>query len=247
MTRRRSSVPGPDRSDRRRSLPILLLAIVAVLAVACGGAVVSGTPTPEGTATASGEPSSSGSASEDPGASTTPSTEPTETAEPTEPPTEPPPSEEPSEAPSDEPTPAAGGAAACTGTAKNKDFYMSVATAVGWTVYCPVLPAGWFVESGQYRLAGGGRMEIGYKGPSGAHLTLSEGAFCGDADGCAPAGTENGTAAFGDREGTLVVGDDGSWSVVVDAGEKPSWLIVGTGMDEASLRGIAAKLAVVGG
>ena len=253
MTRRRSSAPGRDRSDRHRSLSTLLLPVVAALVVACGGAVTSGTPANESGTPTAGEatPSDDGT----PGPET--SEEPTESADDVE--SEAPETEEPTEEPSAEPTDSAsaeptdeastdpGSASACTGTDENRDFYASVAAAVGWTVYCPVLPKGWFVESGQYRLAGGGRMEIGYRGPSGARITLHEGAFCSEADGCVPAGTEMGPSAFGDLDGTLIGADDGGWAVVVDAGQKPSWLIVGSSLDEAAFRKIAADLIAVGG
>ena len=123
-----------------------------------------------------------------------------------------------SAAPSDTPGPSAeaspssgaGPAEDCTGTEENRMFYGSVAAAVDWTVYCPVLPAGWFVESGQYRLAAGGRLAIAYRGPGGARFSLAEGAWCTDGSGCVPAGTEIGPTAFGDRTGTLIATADGS-------------------------------------
>ena len=172
-----------------------------------------------------------------------PSDEPTASAEDTEEPTE-----QPSDEPSEEPTASGGGAAdACTGTADNKTFFANVAGAVDWSVYCPALPSGWFVQSGSYRLAGGARLEISYRGPAGAHIDLKEGAFCSSSDGCAPGGTDSGTAPFGDREGSLVAVGDGSWAIAVDAGSNPSWLLTGTGLSEAAFRAIAAGLVVVGG
>lgn len=231
VTRRPSSAPT-----------LVLLLILGLLLAACGGSTESGSPSVPPSATPS--TSTSDLPSSDPGASVAPSTEPEPTA-----------SDEPSETPSDEPTaepsgdPSAspGAASACTGTAKNQEFYVSVAEAVAWTVYCPVLPAGWNVVSGQYRLAGGGKMEIGFKGPAGARLALGEGGFCGDDNGCVPPGTELGDAAFGDRTGTLVAADDGSWAVVVDQGANPSWLLTGTGLDDAAFRAIAADLVAVDG
>ncbi len=140
-----------------------------------------------------------------------------------------------------------GPAGACSGSAENRDFYRAAASALSWTVYCAVLPAGWFVDSGQYRQAGGGWVQIAYRGPGGARLELHEGAFCTASDGCVPPGTESGDAPFGDKTGTFVTVDDGGWAVVVDRGEKISWLAVGTGLDEAAFRAIVAALAVVGG
>lgn len=138
-----------------------------------------------------------------------------------------------------------GSAAACSGSDENRDFYASMAAAVDWAVYCPVLSDGWFVDDGQYRLAGGGWMEIGYDGPGDARIMLREGAFCGEGGGCVPSGREVGETAFGDRTGTLVAGDDGSWSVVMGRGATPSWLLVVTGLDEAGARAIAADLLTI--
>jgi len=159
-----------------------------------------------------------------------------------------------SAAPSDPPTPPAetspsadaGPAADCTGTEENRTFYGSVAAAVDWTVYCPVLPSGWFVEAGQYRLAGGGRLAIAYRGPDGARFMLDEGAWCTDGSGCVPAGTDLGTTTFGDRTGTLVATDDGEFAIIVDAGSPVSWALTGDGLDEATARTLGAALIAVG-
>lgn len=239
-------MPRGVRSVRHRSLWFLLLAVVAAVVVACSDGTPGSAATPTGTPAAT-EATTRPATSDEPAVSDEPTTEPDVSEEPdtSEEPTDAP-TESPSTQPSADVTPPPGSAAACTGNAENKDFYVSVATAVAWTVYCPVLPSGWFVASGQYRLAGGGRMEIGYKGPNGSHLTLREGSFCSAADGCVPSGSEAGDAAFGDLDGTLIAGDDGSWAVVVDAGKKPSWLIEGTGMSKSAFRTIAAKLAAVG-
>ena len=135
----------------------------------------------------------------------------------------------------------------CTGTPDNRTFYSSVAAAVAWTVYCPVLPSGWFVEGGSYRLAGGGRLVITYRGPAGAHFTLREGHWCTDGSGCAPAGSNGAATAFGDHEGSLVTGPDGSVTIVVDAGAPVSWELVGDGLDAGTIRMFGAALIAVGG
>jgi len=125
-------------------------------------------------------------------------------------------------------------------------FYGSVATAVDWTVYCPVLPNGWFVEAGQYRLANGGRLAISYRGPGGARFSLDEGAWCSDGTGCVPAGSGMGTTAFGDLTGTLIATSDGNFAISVDAGSPVSWLLTGDGLDEATIRTFGAALIAVG-
>lgn len=122
-----------------------------------------------------------------------------------------------------------------------------MAAAVDWPVYCPVLPDGWFVESGQYRLADGGRLEIVYRGPQRARIQLDEGAFCTIQGGCVPPGQDVGTTAFDGQDGQLVALDDGSWAVALDREASLSWLLIATGLDEATARSIAAGLVVVGG
>lgn len=230
---------------------MLALAAVAILVAACGGSATSDSPadgsaTPSVVAPTESASSSGGDASVEP--SEAPSDEPS--AEPSEAPSETP-SEEPTQGPSGtpslQPSPSGGSAGLCAGNADNRDFYASVAAAVDWTVYCPVLPSGWFVDSGSYRLAGGGRMIIGYKGPGGRHIQLSEGSFCADGSGCVPDGTDAGQATFGSETGDLVSTSDGGYALVVARGAQPSWLLVGSGMDEAAFRQIAANLIVVPG
>lgn len=209
--------------------------VLALVVVACGGST---TPTDAPAAPETARPPASVSAA--------PPSQPPATIPPLETAAPPGPS---SGAPSDIPSPAGsvgpGAADACTGTDANRDFFESVATAVAWPVYCAVLPSGWFVDAGEYRLASGGRMEISYRGPAGASFELRQGAFCSTDGGCLPTGTDLGEAPFGDLTGTLVSADDGSWAVGVKAGADISWLAVGDGLDEATFRGFAEELAFV--
>lgn len=161
------------------------------------------------------------------------------------------PTEAPTSAPtaSAEPTPTgeAGSVDVCTGTDDNREFFADVAAAFDWPVYCAVLPARWTVEAGRYRSAGGGWMEITYRGPGGARFELHEGAFCAESDGCVPDGPDAGPAAFGDLSGTLVTGSDGRDAVVVDRGAQRSWLAIGVGLDLDVFKDVAADLALVDG
>ena len=78
--------------------------------------------------------------------------------------------------------------------------------------------------------------------------TLRQGAFCTDATGCVPSGGDAGSdARSATRPGTLVATDDGSWAVVVDRGRRRAGSPVGTGLDEAAFRQIAADLVIVDG
>lgn len=213
---------------RHHGIAVLSLVALAIV-IGCG---------PSATVTDAPAPST---AAVGPDATASPAASPTPAAEPT--PTDPPDSLPPVETipPSRTPSPAG----SCTGDAEQQDFFAAVAEAVTWDVYCPSLPAGWFVQAGSYRLADGGRLQIGYSGPGGASLELSEGAFCADEDGCVPDGSDVGPGQFGDRQGTLVAGADGSFAIVVDRGAHVSWLIVGTGLDRATFEGHAAALSLV--
>ncbi len=226
----------------RSILPILLLAAVTACSSAQPSTIATSGPEagPGGPSTAA---SDTNAPSDQPVASDEPSPPPSAAEGPSG-------SEAPSATvapdPSDTPLPAGGSAQACTGSAANRAFFVSVAGAVGWPVLCAVLPNHWFVNSGSYRLANGGKLLISYKGPGGATLALSEGSFCGAADGCVPSGTDAGDAALGPLSGTLVELDGGGFAIVVDRGANPSWLLETHGLDKATTTSIGAGLAVVG-
>ncbi|HEX5466993.1 MAG TPA: hypothetical protein VFW92_10020 [Candidatus Limnocylindrales bacterium] len=139
-----------------------------------------------------------------------------------------------------------GSEAACTGTAENQAFFASVAAGVSWTVYCAVLPSGWYLQQGAYQLDGGGQMTVTYKGPGDVHLQLQEGAFCsGGADACAPHDTVIGPTAFGDRDGQLM-GLTPGYAVYVSPGDPPSWAAASVDLDEATFVRLVAALHAVG-
>ncbi len=218
----------------------MLVALLGLALVACGQATSTESPTtsaPAPSESVPGEP-----ATADP-STNAPTEGPTASADPTTPE----PTATPSGGSSADPSSGAGSAAACSGSDENRDFFASMAAAVDWTVYCPVLADAWFVEDGQYRLANGGWMEISYDGPGDARIVLRQGSFCESADGCLPAGSEAGDTAFGDRTGVVVAAVDGSWLVVVDRGANPTWLLAVQGLDEGTARGIAADLHAVAG
>jgi hypothetical protein len=145
-------------------------------------------------------------------------------------------------------TPRAGGstaAASCSGSADTKDFFTAIAEAVGWPVYCAVLPAGWSVEAGQYRLAEGGRMVIAYRTRTGGHLELREGRWCtAGVSACSPHDTILGSARFGNLTGQLeTLSDD--LVLYVNPGQAASWTATGHGLDEATFRTLCANLGLV--
>ncbi len=224
---------------------LLVLLAFALVASACN-ATRPATPPPSATAEASRPSSPEASGSSEPAGSPSPGTSPEASPAASPTPSTPSPSEAPTEPPSPSSTPLnPDPAAACSGSDRNRDFFAAAAEAVDWAVYCAVLPAGWYVDQGSYRLAAGGRLEIAYTGPDGARLELFEGAFCSDASGCVPPGTDVGEAAFGNRSGTLVELADGGWAVVVDRGARISWLAVGEGLDRGEFVDLAARLALV--
>ena len=220
-----------------RSPSTVVVALAVAVLVGCGP-VAAPTPTSDEPTEAPGSSPAEPSFTADPSLAAEPSLEPVATPSPS-------PSFHVDPSPSE--SVGSGAAAACTGNDKNREFFESAAASLNWTVYCARLPSLWFVDTGGYRQAGGGRLEIAYGGPGGARLELHEGAFCADGSGCVPSGAEAGDAQYGDKTGTLIATDDGGWAVVVDRGEAISWLAVGTGLDEDAFRGYASALAVVDG
>jgi len=156
------------------------------------------------------------------------------------------PTVDPNATPGESPTTSPGAAATCTGTDANRAFYVTVADHVTWSVYCPVLPKGWIVNTGSYRTSGGGWMKIAYKASGSRTFELREGAFCTDPATCVPTGTELAPGYFGDRNATIVQVADGGFAAIVDGGQKIQWAAVGKGMDETTFRNYAQALITVG-
>jgi hypothetical protein len=223
-----------------RARVVSVVALVTLAAAACGGSepVSQGTTlaSPSALQQESPQPSLPGSVTAN---AAEPSSEPPSVSQPADET----PTPEPTEAPAvtDEPSTAA----TCTGNRQNRQFFAGAAAALHWPVLCAVLPRGWFVNTGSYRLANGGRLLISYKGPGGATVALSEGAFCQASDGCVPPGSDVGSADLGPFPGTLVELADGGFAVVSDRGASPSWLIVIEGLDQATSVAIAGALARV--
>ena len=210
-----------------------LLALVIPVTFAVSACFGSSTPTPAATT----EPTAAATATPAPTVTptplVTPTANPTATTEP---------SESPSASPGASASPGTIDASICTGTAQNKDFFAAAATAEPWTVYCAVLPAGWSVTTGEYRLSSGGRLAIAYKGPSGATLAISEGAFCtSGVSSCSPRDSTIGDASFGDLPGTLV-NVSGGFALYVGPGSTTAYQATGTGMDESAFRALASSL-----
>jgi hypothetical protein len=217
------------------TLPVALIS-VAVLLAACGGTPSSSAATASPAPTVASPGPSSPAGSSQP-ASPVPSTGPAATPSP-------PASGEPLATAS--PSPSPGSADACSGTAENRDFYAALAASVTWDVYCPVLPSGWYVESGSYRLSNGGQLSITYRGPGGAHIVIQEGNYCAGASDCVPTGTDAGGARFGDRDARLLdLGGGTGVVLVVPAGADAGWQATGSGIDGPALAAYTAAFARV--
>lgn len=226
MTPPRPTVTGRAVAAR----PLVLLAIAVIVSACIGGERGDAGVTPSASATSQPSPSTAA-----PSTTLQPSPSAVSTDAPTESPT-------PTETPVEEPTPTlapAEAVEACAGNDDNRAFYLDASENLDWPVYCPVLPARWNVATGRYSRIGVGFMEISYAGPSGATLAFQQGGFCETSDGCVPAGTDSGEAAFADQTGTLVTLDDGGYAIVVGRADTPSWLVVATGLDEATFRSFA--------
>lgn len=231
MTPPRPTVTGRAVAARPRLL-LVIAVIVSVIVSGCIGGERGDAGTTPPASVSSAQPSASTAAA-------SPTPQPSPSASPTVAPTE---SPTPTEIPAGEPTPTlppAEAVEACAGNDENRAFYLDASENLDWPVYCPVLPARWVVATGSYSGRGVGLLEISYNGPSGATLSLQEGAFCETSDGCVPAGTDAGEAPFGDQTGTLVTLDDGGYAIVVGRADTPSWLAVATGIDEATFRSFA--------
>ena len=209
MTRRRSSAPGRDRSDRHRSLSILLLAVVAALVVACGGSATTGTPPDESATPTAGEatPSHEGSAETERAEESERVRDATDESEARR-------AEEPTDEPSAEPTDRHRPSRRTTASAtrirvglhrhapRTATSIASVAAAVELDRLLPG-PAEGLVRGvrpvpARRRRPHGDRLP----GTSGAPASRSARArSAATADGCVPAGTEIGGAAFGDPTG----------------------------------------------
>jgi hypothetical protein len=235
----------PKRPRTARTVRLsLFLAAGSLLLAGCGLGTASSvpsdgsTPTPAPGSNASPSPSSGPSAA-------SPSPAPTDSTGPT-----------PTDAtlPSDGPTPsdsaapspeASSPAAVCSGAKDTPDFYESFAGSVNFPVYCAVLPAGWSLVSGTYRLANGGHITISFRRKAdSATFQLDEGSFCADTSGCVPSGTASGSGSFGDLSGGLVQTSSG-FALVVAKGEKPSWLATTNGLDQATFLALTAALHAI--
>ncbi len=239
-----------SRSLRSFAVPATLVA--GLLLAGCGNTAptsaltipptseATATPVPSSaasTATASSEPSAAPSASSAATTAPTPEATPEATAQ-----------------ASSETSPGASGSGAgnsCAGSSDNQSWYTTAADGLPFDVYCPVLPATWFVDAGGGTWRGGTDqwLQITYKGPGVAKIVLQEGAFCtGGLSLCSPHDTVIGTATFGSLPGSLdALGpapSDG-YAIYIDPGSRKGYTITGTGIAQDAFVAIAAAVVKV--
>ncbi len=146
---------------------------------------------------------------------------------------------------------ASGAVNGCTGNADNQSWYVTAANGLPFDVYCPVLPASWYVDAGGGEWRGGTDqwLQISYKGPGGAKISLQEGAFCtGGLSLCSSHDSVVGPASFGDLPGTLdALGPTATfgYAIYIEPGTRKGYTITGTGMSQDAFTAIAAGLIKV--
>ena len=217
--------------------------IIGLVAVACGTSTVSNPATqPTATATASSSSAAPGdTTSSEPSASESASSETTPEAS----------SSATPKVSAATPGPSASGPTTPCAGGSDPSFFVTATNGLPFDVYCPVLPATWFVDAGGGEWRGGNDqwLQISYKGPSGAKISLQEGAFCtGGLSLCSSHDSVIGPASFGDLQGTLdALGPTPSfgYAIYIDPGTRKGYTITGVGLTQDAFKAIAAALLKV--
>ena len=133
----------------------------------------------------------------------------------------------------------------CSPDVDTAGFFKGASMTATFDVYCAVLPKGWSVRStGDPSLPA--QVNITYAGPSGATLSLAEGAYCEAVPGttCERLGTIIGPAMFGDLKGTLASAGGGYW-LIVSPKNGAMWTASGTGLSLDEFKALCAALIAV--
>jgi len=130
--------------------------------------------------------------------------------------------------------------------ALDQAFWSKAAKAVDWDAYCPVLPSAWIVLGGTYHGSAGGEIDMSWRGPAGARIDITEGAFCTtDPDTCSPHASVIGPVTLGDQPGSLDALSDGGLAVYVSPGTGKAYRLTGSGISQAAFVAIAAAVVKV--
>jgi hypothetical protein len=155
------------------------------------------------------------------------------------------PSPSPSSSLSASPTPIG---AACSGSADKQAWFAAEAKHLTkFTMYCGHVPSGWHFSSANDNYNKGGWLVATYSGPSGAKVTLQEGAYClTGASACAPYASDIGPSNFGDLSGELYsLSASSSYAIYVHPGTSQGYAATGTNVSQATLVKIANALVKV--
>jgi hypothetical protein len=142
-------------------------------------------------------------------------------------------------------------AAACTGTADNKQFFADAAHDLSFDVYCAVLSSSWWVSTGSYA---DGKLAVKYVDSAGDWITLQEGAFCTTSPAaCSPGSPLSpSTIAFDGltglfRQNAILSGDSFvlAYAVYVNPGTSNGYTMIGRGMTQATFQSMSAAVVKV--
>lgn len=145
------------------------------------------------------------------------------------------------------PTPGpTGPAGGCSGSALNQAFWADAANKVPFTVYCGVVPGGWYFTA-QDAYGPNGWVKATYSGPNGAKIEIQEGAFCtSGSSACSAHDAVLGSANFGDLGGTLdSLGSGMGFAIYVSAGTAHGYTATGTSVSQETFVGIVGALIKV--
>jgi hypothetical protein len=118
-----------------------------------------------------------------------------------------------------------------------------------FTVYCGHLPSGWKLGPTNYAdtLDKGGTLTGYFVGPSGAKITVKEGAFCTiGSSACSPHDSYLGPANFGPLAGGLYsMGPGLGYAIYVNAGTTHGYTATGTSVSETAFVNVVAAMREV--
>ncbi|MGD0122385.1 MAG: hypothetical protein ABSC46_07485 [Candidatus Limnocylindrales bacterium] len=119
-------------------------------------------------------------------------------------------------------------------------------TVLPFSVYCGILPGGWFFNGSAYTQPNGGHVQAkySYKTSSGPSIVIDEGGDASKFTAVTP-GASLGSASFGGLTGTMYAVSGGGFVLLVAPGTSHAYQAVGTGVTQATFVSISADLMKV--
>jgi hypothetical protein len=129
----------------------------------------------------------------------------------------------------------------------NQAFWVDAANKVPFTVYCGVVPGGWYFGTAGDAYGPTGWVKASYSGPNGAKIEIQEGAFCTSGSSvCSPHDSVLGSAHFGDLAGTLdSLGPTSGFAIYVSAGTAHGYTATGTNVSQGTFVSVVGALIKV--